>query len=101
MIKKCFMQGNFSIPKRAFVLVILITALSCKKESTDVQSLDQDNSTLKSNNGAGGTDGATSQYDLEVVLQGEGNNNGHIHFRQDPDPAKIITLDTKIHHLLP
>ncbi len=40
-------------------------------------------------------------FNLEVVLQAEGNQNGHIHFLQDADAAKIITLDTKVHNLLP
>lgn len=43
----------------------------------------------------------TPSFNLEVVLDGEGNQNGHIHFRQDADAAKIITLDTKVHNLLP
>lgn len=38
-------------------------------------------------------------YDLNVKLFGEGKRHGQIQFRQDPDPAKIITLDTKVHHL--
>jgi len=42
-----------------------------------------------------------SSYNLEVVLQGDGNQSGHIHFRQDRDAAKIITLSTKLHNLLP
>jgi len=42
-----------------------------------------------------------SSYNLEVVLQGDGNRSGHIHFRQDRDAAKIITLTTKLHNLLP
>ena len=42
-----------------------------------------------------------SQYNLEVVLRGEGNRNGHIHFGQDEDAAKVITLATKVHHLEP
>ena len=42
-----------------------------------------------------------SSYNLEVVLQGDGNQSGHIHFRQDRDAAKIITLTTKLHNLLP
>jgi len=42
-----------------------------------------------------------SSYNLEVVLQGDGNQSGHIHFRQDRDDAKIITLFTKLHNLLP
>ena len=44
---------------------------------------------------------APPSYNLEVVLHGEGNRNGHIHFRQDANAPKIITLDTKVHHLLP
>ncbi len=40
-------------------------------------------------------------YNLEVVLRGEGNSSGHIHFRQDADAAKVITLDIKVHHLQP
>ncbi len=42
-----------------------------------------------------------SSYNLEVVLQGDGDQSGHIHFRQDRDPAKIITLSAKLHNLLP
>lgn len=44
---------------------------------------------------------AQSSYNLEVVLRGDGNQSGHIHFRQDKDAAKIITLDIKVHHLEP
>ncbi len=36
-----------------------------------------------------------------MVLRGKGNRSGHIHFRQDKDQAKIITLDIKVHHLEP
>ncbi|MEO6357752.1 MAG: hypothetical protein ABIU77_02025 [Ferruginibacter sp.] len=43
----------------------------------------------------------TPQYNLEVVLQGEVSRVGHIQFRQDPDAAKIITLLTRVHNLLP
>jgi hypothetical protein len=40
-------------------------------------------------------------FDLNVNLYGEGNRQGHLKFRQDSDPAKIIELDIKVHHLLP
>ena len=43
----------------------------------------------------------TIPFDLNVVLRGEGNSQGHLKFRQDPDPAKIIDLDIKVHHLAP
>ena len=95
------MQGKFSTLKNAFAIILLLTAFGCKKESANSQSADLENSTLKANNGAGSTDGATSQFNLEVVLNGDGNNNGHIQFRQNPDPVKVIILDTKIRHLLP
>jgi hypothetical protein len=40
-------------------------------------------------------------FDLNVILQGESNMQGHLKFRQDPDIAKIISLDIKLHHLVP
>jgi hypothetical protein len=87
--------------KNTLILLLLMAALSCKKEKTTDQSLNQENSALKANNEAADANEGTPPFNLEVVLDGERNQNGHIHFRQDPDPAKIITLDTKIHHLLP
>jgi len=94
------MKVKISVLKNAATLLLLITAFGCKKERVNSQSVNSENSTLKANNGAGSTDGATSQFNLEVVLNGEGNNNGHIQFRQNPDAAKIIILDTKVRHLL-
>ncbi len=43
----------------------------------------------------------TPQYNLDVVLRGKGYQLGYIQFRQDPDAAKIISLTTKLHKLLP
>jgi hypothetical protein len=40
-------------------------------------------------------------FDLNVKLKGFHNSQGHIKFRQDPDPAKIIDLHIKVHNLLP
>ncbi len=67
---------------------------SCSKETQQKELQEQ---TIVSKSSAS----EKPNYNLEVVLRGEGNNNGHIHFRQDADAAKIITLDTKIHHLEP
>jgi hypothetical protein len=39
-------------------------------------------------------------FNLDVSLSG-GKSNGHLKFRQDPDPAKIIDLDIKVNHLAP
>ena len=95
------MQSKLSILRNASAFILLTAALGCKKGNIDDQSSNQQNSTFNANKSNGNSDDATSNFNLEVVLQGAGNNNGHIHFRQDPDPAKIITLDTKVHNLLP
>ena len=93
------MQSKFSVLRIGFAFILLTAAIACQKESID--QTNQENSTFGANKSSDNADGLTPSFNLEVVLQGDGNNNGHIHFRQDPDPAKIITLDTKIHHLLP
>jgi hypothetical protein len=43
----------------------------------------------------------TPHFNLEVVLRGEGNSFGLVKFRQDVDPAKIITLETWVRDLAP
>jgi len=72
-------------------------APSCKKENNpdNPQAEELSSANLKKENGK------SSLFDLNVNLNGEGNKHGHLKFRQDPDPAQIITLDTKVHHLLP
>ena len=42
-----------------------------------------------------------SLYDLNVSLRNKGAQQGFIKFRQDPDAAKIITLDIWVKHLEP
>ena len=42
-----------------------------------------------------------SIYDLNVALHDKGPKQGFIKFRQDPDAAKIITLDIWVQHLEP
>ena len=66
------------------IIAILVTSTlfysSCKKEVGKEEPLSQvqavDATSTQSANG-------TSAYNLEVVLQGDKNNNGHIHFRQN------------------
>ena len=95
------MKSTFSILRNVLAFILLTATFACKKESANKLSSNQENPALNADKANGNADEATSNFNLEVVLQGEGNNNGHIHFRQDPDPAKIITLDTKVHNLLP
>jgi len=40
-------------------------------------------------------------FNLDVILRGEGSRFGHIKFRQDVDPSKIIVLDTWVRNLEP
>jgi len=72
-------------------------APSCKKEHNPGNPQAEELSSPNFKN----MEGKSSLFDLNVNLRGAGNENGHIKFRQDPDPAQIITLDTKVHHLLP
>jgi len=94
------MKVTFYMVKNTLVIFLITAALGCKKQNSVPQPVTQESSAAKDNQAGEGNEG-NSNFDLEVNLFGVGNNNGHIHFRQDPDPAKIITLDTKIHHLLP
>jgi hypothetical protein len=40
-------------------------------------------------------------FNLEVILRGEGGRFGHVKFRQNNDPDKIINLDTWVRDLEP
>ncbi|MEJ7768376.1 MAG: hypothetical protein WKF89_11240 [Chitinophagaceae bacterium] len=44
---------------------------------------------------------STPCFNLNVNLKGKGTQSGFSKFRQDPDSARIITLDTRINHLVP
>lgn len=44
---------------------------------------------------------AIPNFNLEVILRGDGNAFGHVKFRQDNDVDKIITLDTWVRDLEP
>jgi hypothetical protein len=87
--------------KQMFIIMAIIfatasTYLACKKEVSTKGSPDLQNATV-----AGNPASAQSNYELEVVLRGESGTTGHIHFTQNRDAAKIITLDTKVHNLQP
>ncbi len=78
---------------------IIIILAGCQKESQLKEQQTGINSLAKSD--AGDAIAKKPSFDLEVVLYGERNQNGHIHFRQDADAAKIVMLDTDVHNLLP
>jgi hypothetical protein len=99
------MQAKLSLLKKSLIAILLLIVFSCKKDYSNGKqtaiTIQKVNSDIKANTEQSNEGQNTPKFNLEVNLYGEGNQNGHIHFRQDPDPAKIITLDTKILHLLP
>lgn len=78
------------------ILTVSLFNLSCQKQS--IQSPGQENIETAVSNGQLN---ATSAYNLEVVLRGTRNQNGHIHFRQDEATPHIVTLGTTVHNLAP
>ena len=44
---------------------------------------------------------ANPNFNLQVILRGEGKSFGQVKFRQDKDDAKIITLDVWVRDLVP
>jgi hypothetical protein len=77
---------------------VSIFDISCKKEVEQKPAKAEIESGIVNENAAVQRS-APDPYNLDVDLTGQENEKGNIKFRQDPDPAKIITLDTKIQHL--
>ena len=75
------------------VLSISLFNLSCLKDSP----LDEHVCTLNH------TDPSGPCYNLDVLLKGNGKEKGvgFIKFRQDPDTARIISLETFVQNLIP
>jgi len=73
-----------AVIKTIFAVVLITTFFSCKKEAIPP---------------------ADSAYDLNVALRGDAKSlpgsSGFIEFRQDPDTARIIDLNTWVHNLQP
>jgi len=81
-------------------LSILLTSsliyCSCQKELRQQQQQQEELTSA-----VGNINAETPPFNLEVILHGEGHGFGLIKFRQDVDPAKIITLDTWVRNLEP
>jgi hypothetical protein len=85
--------------KTATIMLLGFQLLSCKKASAPEEQPPIQKEEISSASNVNSS--VESQYNLEVVLRGEGNQGGHIHFKQDRDAAKIIELNTKVHNLEP
>ncbi len=71
------------ICKASFTLILLTALFSCKKDPPPPDD---------------------SGYNLNVVLRGDAksqNSSGYMEFRQDPDTARIVDLNTWVHNLEP
>ena len=79
-----------------FLLTGTIYFVSCQKEINKPRQIEEAIPSASSNANA-----ETPPFNLEAILHGEGHRLGHVKFRQDVDPAKIITLDTWVRGLEP
>jgi len=82
----------------AFTIVLAAISLSCQKNVSDNQKLQSDNPTPESI--IAQTDSAIAPYNLNVLLPGK-SGLGFLKFRQKPDTARIINLDTWLFNLKP
>jgi len=87
------MKQKIFISALLFVLVTLFI-LSCQKE-IQKQNLQEEFATTSSPNAS------QPPFNMEVILRGDGNRFGHIKFRQDVNPSKIIVLETWVRDLSP
>jgi hypothetical protein len=89
---------NVAIIKHAFIAILFLAFSSCKKDNTSrEQPLSMKEEAMKASKANDNPE--SINHNLEVVLRGQRNRSGHIHFRQNKDAAKIITLHVKVHHL--
>ena len=78
------------------IILMAFTLSSCKKTNIEqTQDAVTDPAIGNSSNRT------IPNFNLEVILRGEGKAFGHVKFRQDNDPAKIVTLDTWVRDLQP
>ena len=78
-----------------FITISLFIASACQKESSS----QEQNETVS--NASSNASAESTPFNIEVILRGDGNRFGHVKFRQDVDPAKIIALDTWVRDLDP
>lgn len=94
------MKKKFNYANRVRWTILLFASLSvfnfaCQKENSNQQQEEELSSTFRNANAE------APPFNLEVILRGEGNRFGHVKFRQNNDPEKIINLDTWVRDLEP
>jgi hypothetical protein len=93
---------NFSL--QLLMMLCIITTVIFSSSSCNKSNLSPPSSALKQQQIAAGLHArapASPNFNLEVILRGEGKAFGHVEFRQDNDADKIVTLDTWVRDLAP
>lgn len=90
------MKQKVSIAALLLVLIIVFN-VSCLKEmdQKELQGRELESESVNSKHTQ------SPPFNFNVKLYGRGNTQGHLKFKQDPNPAKIIDLDIKVHNLAP
>lgn len=78
------------------IIMITVTFNSCQKSNLDLTPSEASSAALSNAPTA-----ATPNFNLEVILRGEGKSFGHVKFRQDNDAEKIVTLGVWVRDLQP
>ncbi len=77
--------------------IITVTFSSCQKSIIKVPYSKSEQQAISST----ALSASTPNFNLEVILRGEGKIFGHIKFRQDNDAEKIVTLGVWVRDLQP
>jgi len=83
----------------AFTIVLAAISFSCQKSVSDNQKIQSNDPTPENVMAQAGSD--MPPYNLNVVMQNNSKGFGFIKFRQNPDTARIINLDTWLFNLKP
>jgi len=82
------------------IIMIAFVMSSCKKSLVET-SPSTDLEQAEINSVANAPTPANPNFNLEVILRGEGKRFGHVKFRQDNDIAKIVTLNVWLRDMEP
>lgn len=91
------LQNYFMGTKMLYTVLLLVSlsllGLSCRKETNQLLNKEDIFSAKSLKN----KKPLSPSFDLNVKFYGNDDAEGHLKFRQDPDPAKIIDLDIEVH----
>jgi hypothetical protein len=100
IFKNVKMKKNLKIITALFSVIMIGFGISSFTKST----IESSSSSGLKHTTAGITSAPTPEnpnFNLEVILRGEGKSFGHIKFRQDNDPDRIIDLGVWVRDLVP